>query len=162
MLNTLRDFRPTGARFAARSPVRRKRMTRKTYFVACLVLFLAFVCEVRACDTRHFYNNSTVGFSFTILQDGSCSIGSYTGKVCIIPPGQIAELHYPNTSSTIAVISTDNGRTYSGHTFPVQGFGSCYIAHRGKTGNIKVNDRADGDVTTCGTPSYPCKTDTKK
>jgi hypothetical protein len=33
--------------------------------------------------------------------------------------------------------------------------GRCYLNHDGNTGNIVVNEPADGDVTTCGA-RYAC------
>lgn len=105
------------------------------------------------CDTRHFYNNSTVLFSVTLVM-GSCSIGgSGMQKQCIVPPGQVAELHYSNfpiEEDGIAMWSLDPGsRLYRG-SFPVAIPDGCYILHSGNTGNVAVNSDANGDVATCG------------
>src|SRR5450755_1573718 len=110
------------------------KMPRKVYFFACLVLFWALSHEPRACDTRHFYNTSSVAFTYAITPSGSCSIGSYTGPICVIPPGETADLHYPLSATNIAVSSNDNGGTYPGGSFSVSI--SCSINHSGDTGNI--------------------------
>lgn len=138
-------------------------MIGKAYFVVCVILFLAFGREAKACATRHFYNNSSVTFSFSMMPDGSCSIGAYTGPVCIIPPGAAADIHYPDSGTYIGVASVDKGGVYPGTRFSVGGGpGACYIQHSGNTGNIVVNGPANGDVTTCGAPDYPCQTSGKK
>jgi hypothetical protein len=130
-------------------------MNRKACFIACVALSLTLGRNASACDTRHFYNYSNVAFVFAILPSGSCSIGRYTGPVCVIPPGQTADLHYPNGGGTTVGIASADETTYPGYSFNVEM--TCYIDHGGNTGNIVVNDPAKGDVKTCGT-SYPCAT----
>lgn len=118
------------------------------------------------CATRHFYNYSNVVFKISFLHTGkgggtsigSCSIGDLNKALaCTIPPGQAADLHYanfPDRTTAVAIESLDSGVIYPIKTFNVDG--GCYISHSGNTGNIVVNDPADGDVATCGT-SYACK-----
>jgi hypothetical protein len=135
-------------------------MIRTSCSFACLILVLAFGREAGACDTRHFYNNTKVTFVYSIMPDGSCSVGPYTGPICFIPPGQSADLHYPDSGTSIGVASVDGGEIYPGTGFSVGG--GCYIKHSGSTGNIVVNGPANGDVTTCGASNYPCQLSKKK
>ena len=134
-------------------------MTRQACLFACLIVVLAVGREATACATRHFYNYSTVGFAYTIMPSGSCSIGPYTGPVCVIPAGQTADLHYPDQSTNIAVVSLDEGATFPGAAFALQI--GCNI-NAGNTGNITMNSPAEGDITTCGKSGYPCQPSKKK
>lgn len=117
------------------------------------------------CDTRHFYNNSTVAFQFTYngTGGGSCSVGN-SGMLpsCTIPPLSSGDLHYPNfpaTGTAITIQSNDGGAVYPPTSFSVniEINGNCHIDHSGNTGNIVVNSAADGDVATCGASTYPCQ-----
>ena len=107
------------------------------------------------CPTRHFYNTSAVTFTATLDNGGTCSIGPSNGATCNIPAGQTAELHYPNGKTT------DGGIMIQSPVFAAKHYdvdaNSCEIKHGGNTGNIVVNDPANGDVKTCGKSTYPCK-----
>jgi hypothetical protein len=139
------------------------------FVVACFLVLLGSGREAGAevdCATRHFYNYSSVPFKISFLHTGkagsssigSCSIGEANGTSCTIPPGQTADLHYanfPDRTNAILIESLDGGAIYPRARFTVEG--GCYISHRGNTGNIAVNDSADGDVKTCGSGSYSCR-----
>ncbi len=78
-------------------------------------------------------------------------------RAVVIPPGKIAELHYPEfpfTSTWITIQSWDGGLNISGTFFPCTNYSTstidCKIEHYGGTGNISVNEPANGDVTKCG------------
>jgi hypothetical protein len=117
------------------------------------------------CNTRHFYNNSPVPFTVSLDNAGKCSIGSSGQQyACVVPPMEVADLHYASNygdvysglgmpTPTVTIQSNDEGRIYSPQRFGVYG---CYIQHSGNTGNIVVNDPADGDVVTCGVGDYRC------
>ena len=106
-----------------------------------------------ACGTRHFYNNSdrSWGLSF---QKSTCSLPNGPNvSSCTVPPGGVAEIHYVN------VIAGGDYMTMYGNgffQFSVTTV-SCHIDHQGNTGNVVLNDPANGDVTTCGRSSYPCQ-----
>ncbi|HLH90989.1 MAG TPA: hypothetical protein VKX28_21265 [Xanthobacteraceae bacterium] len=98
-----------------------------------------------ACGTRHFYNNSTITWDLYMIGRSTCSIGSYTGNHCVIPAGQVADIHYNDTyGGGVGVESAIFARQNYSHDL------SCYIDHSGNTGNIVVNSDADGDIATCG------------
>src|ERR1700730_10789910 len=109
------------------------------------------------CATRHFYNNSPVQFNVEFGGRSKCSIGSSGMQVvCKVPPGQTADLHYNDGDVFPKIsVSTPGSKIYPGRTFNVQGV-SCYIDHSGSTGNIAVNDPANGDVSTCGANGWTC------
>lgn len=109
-----------------------------------------------ACDTRHFYNNSPVTFQLTTGNNTRCSIGPLSmQQICQIPPGQTADIHYGSFFPNIGV-STPGSPIFPGDGYSVDP-ASCRINHSGSTGNIVVNEPADGDVVTCGKPDYPCR-----
>ena len=50
-----------------------------------------------ACSTRHFYNHSNFAWGIRLSGGATCSIGRVNKAThCIIPPGQVADLHYPD------------------------------------------------------------------
>ncbi len=115
-----------------------------------------------ACGTRHFYNHSD--WVVTVNLDsgkGSTCSGDFPNSpnvpICEIPPGGHADLHYSGWGGTI-IITSDSGRI-SGQ-YSIDTFGACDLSHDGNTGNLVLNDPADGDVQTCGRRSggnYDCK-----
>ena len=112
--------------------------------IACLPLFgqAAFA----GCATRHFYNKSDAPFTIEFSgSTGRCNVGAQpmSGK-CVIGPGESAELHYSDLGGTI-YLSSD--RYYGRAAFTVSM--TCYIDHTGRTGNVAVNEPANGDVSTC-------------
>jgi hypothetical protein len=109
-----------------------------------------------SCDTRHFYNNSPVTFIIQFGGNSTCSVGgSGNHTVCRVPSKQIADLHYSNIDAFPDItVQTPGSKIYPARSFNVQG-ASCYIDH-GSTGNIAVNDPANGDVTTCGRNGWTC------
>ena len=137
------------------------------YIVLALVSLasiVAIAAPASACDTRHFYNHSNKQFSVVFDQNifnggASCSIGnSVNQRFCVIPPGGTADLHYPNFPVVgvpgIFIESLDRPNPiYPGQHFDIDT--SCAIEHGGSTGNIVVNDPANGDVQTCGKVGYP-------
>jgi hypothetical protein len=118
----------------------------------------ALASPAAACSTRHFYNHSDVTFTISFLGSGvigSCSYGN-SGNVpsCEIPPGQTGELHY---SDVIGFLRISGPPVYPSGQFTI--LAGCSIEHGGNTGNVVVNDPADGDVQTCGRRSgggYDC------
>jgi hypothetical protein len=85
---------------------------------------------------------------------GACSVGSFPqAQTCRIEPGQTADLHYNDVGGHITVSS--NGSHYPRNTFYFTAI--CHIEHNGNTGNIVVNDPAEGDIATCGKSDYPCR-----
>ena len=61
------------------------------------------------------------------------------------------------STGALAVRSEDAELVYPLMSFPVSvAPGRCYLNHDGNTGNIVVNEPAEGDVTTCGA-GYACK-----
>ena len=120
------------------------------------------------CGTRHFYNNSSVPFILTMNEKvGTCSYRSSNKRVCRIPAGAVGEIHYRDalapsrnprqqmTGPLMTVRSRDGGKIYN-KQFSVDPK-KCYINHDGNTGNIVVNDPANGDIVTCGGSSYTCR-----
>jgi hypothetical protein len=147
-------------------------MTHVTGWTVAGLVFAALAMGLAApaqadCATRHFYNNTNTTFELSMGTPGTCSIGP-SGNVsrCYVPPHGSAELHYPNgvsvSSGALAVRSDDAELVYPLMAFPVSvSPGRCYLNHDGNTGNITVNEPADGDVTTCGA-KYTCKIPTAK
>jgi hypothetical protein len=127
-------------------------------FLVCFLALIGSDREARAqnCATRHFYNHSKVSFQISFSKNGSCSIGDVNkANPCTIPPGMVADLHYGNyplLTESVTIESLDSGGIYPQTSF---GVNWCYIHHDGNTGNIVVNDRADGDVHTCGHDNDP-------
>lgn len=131
------------------------------------------------CATRHFYNHSNMPWTIVMGKDaGACSYGN-SGNVlmCTIPPRQTGEIHYASTffyqalnavtkglaavnggpsvqnvpAGNVMIVSGDNGKVYPAHYFEIQnGPTKCYLKHSGNTGNVVLNDPADGDIATCG------------
>ena len=134
---------------------------RPSILILSAAIFLSIHAPAWAsCATRHFYNYSdvtfTIQFSDSIFGSGAgrCNVGdSPMEKTCQVPPGQVAELHYPNLMVTGNERVTFSSPVYSENTFWFNA--DCYISHRGNTGNIVVNDSADGDVKTCGHNNNP-------
>ncbi len=119
------------------------------------ITFIGAICAGTASAqcTRHFYNNSYTSFVVNfhpgfppVTPQGLCD-GIPGG--CVIKPGRTATLvYFPLPFYTISIVSN-----FYDKTFAVSG---CYIHHSGNTGLIVVNDPADGDITTCGNPGWPC------
>ena len=112
-----------------------------------------------ACETRHFYNHSDFAWGIRLSGGATCSIGRVNKAThCIIPPGQVADLHYPDFLANwggSAVISHD-GSVAQSFSYDA----SCKLKHDGNTGNLVLNDPADGDVQTCGRRTggnYDCR-----
>ena len=123
---------------------------------AANLLLVAFSAEAFACGTRHFYNKAdkTWEISFTGLT--TCSIGNVNkSQNRTIPPGQVAGIHYPD----FAPLGEQKIRITPGsHWYDIGTAAKpCSIRHSGSTGNVVVNEPADGDVVTCGRGTYPCK-----
>ena len=101
------------------------------------------------CSTRHMYNHSDDTWTVR-LQGGNaaCSAaGAASATSCNVPPGQVAELHYPGPGKA-SIFLQSNHPGSSAATFTVDE--QCVIAHSGNTGNVFLNDPASGDVQTCG------------
>ena len=137
-------------------------------FIVSMVIYLTsiagFTVTASACETRHFYNHSSkrfsVVFDLNMFNGGAtCSIGNAINqRFCVVPPGGTAELHYPNFPvvgvPVIFIHSLDTPNPiYPGTHFDISA--NCAIEHGGSTGNIVVNDPANGDVQTCGKVGYP-------
>lgn len=114
--------------------------------------------------TRHFYNKSDSYWSVGLINSGWCHVdgdsSKQNGNVCMIPPHRAAVLDYSNSNANYSVIKVLIAGSWPGGHF-AQDFNlkpeSCKIAHNGSTGNVVLNDPADGDVVTCGRDSYPCR-----
>jgi len=127
--------------------------------MSALVLLMASSAAASACDSRHFYNHSDVFWTVS-LQQGICRPpGGPDAPTCGVPPGATAVLSYPDNPFAASAITITSSYYYPPRIFFVDGV-SCYINHDGNTGNIVVNDPANGDVQTCGEPGYSC-TNTK-
>jgi hypothetical protein len=100
----------------------------------------AFSGAAAAQCERHFYNDSPIQYT-TAFTTGNGLCNNFV--VCTIPPHTTATLIYFPYPAGHTVI----GSSYATHQLGVTG---CYIDHSGSTGDIAVNDPADGDVTTCG------------
>ena len=145
--------------------------SKRLAFGGAAILLLSSMLTTQAsadCDTRHFYNNSDVNWILTMGNGtGSCSIGPKTGRQCVIPARTSADIHYADTlaatvvetlsSSTqkapngeVLITSDDGGKIYAEGSFRVEKGVSCHLAHNGSTGNVVLNDPADGDIVTCG------------
>jgi hypothetical protein len=111
-----------------------------------------------ACDgTRHFYNHTDAQVTITMYGGATCSIGS-SGNIntCVIPSGQTGELHWPQLSEGVSSISMQSPHFNLGYSVDAS---YCRLAHNGNTGNVVLNDPANGDVQTCGRLSgggYDC------
>jgi hypothetical protein len=104
-----------------------------------------------ACGTRHFYNNSNTSY-YLHFDKSTCSLPNGPNvSDCTVPPGGVAEIHYANPIG--------GGDRFGMNS---QGFDvnivSCHIDHpnQGNTGNVALNEPANGDVTTCGR-GWACK-----
>lgn len=106
----------------------------------------AFTGKATAQCERHFYNNSSIRYAFTFTTgNGLCN----NFPVCTIDPHATATLiYFPYPAGNLLISSS-----YGSHDLGVTG---CYIIHSGNTGEIAVNDPADGDVTTCGSNGWNC------
>lgn len=108
--------------------------------------------------TRHFYNNSDYWWAVGLWDSGFCHIdgepANENANICMIPPHKVGVLDYINTGGNagafprILVAGVWRGGNFR-NSFTLRTPG-CYINHSGNTGNIVVNDPADGDVVTCG------------
>jgi hypothetical protein len=133
------------------------------FVIASLLALTGSGREARAqaadCSTRHFYNNSRVAFKIEFNgPGGSCrdTQDPSRSNPCTIAAGSSTDLYYgnwPRATWSITIKSLDGNVVYPENTFQVIG---CKIIHSGNTGNIVVNDPADGDVATCGT-GYACR-----
>jgi hypothetical protein len=121
---------------------------------------VAGMAGVGSC-TRHFYNKSDYEWAVAMINSGRCQTAggkSDPSGVCIIPPHGSAVLGYSNNGSVgaqVLMAGAWKGGHYAGG-FSLRTVG-CYIEHDGNTGNVVLNDPADGDIATCGRDSYPCK-----
>ncbi len=117
-----------------------------TWLVSLVASIAVLTGSAAAQCTRHFYNNSPVPFTFIAPNSAWCN---GMPSLCTINPHTTSTLTYlpfPVGSVTI-------GSAYGTHVFGLTG---CYIIHSGSTGEIAVNDPADGDVTTCGSNGWSC------
>ena len=135
----------------------------------CLPFALAlFLSQALAnCGTRHFYNNSSATWTLA-MGSGSCSIGNVNkASECVIPPWETADIHYVNADALDKVfqvigggyapgrdqvtIKSNDGKIYPAHKFNVTigDWNECYVHHDGNTGNVVLNEPADGDIQTC-------------
>jgi hypothetical protein len=65
-------------------------------------------------------------------------------------PAALANIKPPE-SGKLTIVSDDGGKTYPAHSFTIRnGPTSCYLVHDGNTGNVVLNDPAEGDIQTCG------------
>src|SRR5262249_44355934 len=111
------------------------------------------VSPAAACGTRHVYNHSADPWTIEFVSSkATCSIGSvHNATSCTVPPGQTAELHYPDPGNgSIAIKSGHRGS--STLTFAINS--KCLLEHSGRTPNFFLNDPANGDVNTCGPRNY--------
>ncbi len=113
------------------------------------------------CATRHFYNNS-YPFKVTFgTAGGSCTGGTSQGRTCLIPANQTVELHYPGSFASgrsEMTIQSNEGGSYPivpPTTFTISS--DCFLARSESFQNFTVNSPAPGDVTTCGTLQFPCR-----
>ena len=152
-------------------PKGNRSMTRYRFFVgtlglATLALALPDAAWAQNCGTRHFYNNSNVPFYLSLNSTtGTCSYNSRNQQRCTIPAGKVGEIHYKDhfapsrkplpMMAALTVRSGDGGKIYN-KSFSVD-TKKCYISHNGNTGNIVVNDPANGDIVTCGSSAYACR-----
>ena len=117
-----------------------------TWLVSLVACIAVLTGSAAAQCTRHFYNNSRYRSpSSRPIRHGATACLS----LCTINPHTTSTLTYlpfPVGSVTI-------GSVYGTHVFGLTG---CYIIHSGSTGEIAVNDPADGDVTTCGSNGWSC------
>lgn len=97
------------------------------------------------CATRHAYNKSSYTTTITLDNHATCSIGNVNkADTCVIPPGGAADLHWPNyPTQTAPLITIKNEQTDVRYRTDAS---YCYLAHQGGTGNVVLNDPADGDV----------------
>jgi hypothetical protein len=121
--------------------------------IAQLGRFMAAQLGVGSC-TRHFYNKTDHDWAVALIYAGTCHLdGQPAGNdaICLVPPHGTVELDYYNNAETshrakIALVGTPPP--------PIQGYAAtfklnivgCKIEHNGATGEISVNDPADGDV----------------
>lgn len=111
------------------------------WLIAVVGCLLAFTRVAAAQCERHFYNNSSVTFHFTAPVSSLC-------YYCEVPPNSTSVIIYAPVVSGMRIWSS-----YGTHSF---GLAGCKILHSGSTGEIAVNDPADGDVTTCGGSDWLC------
>ena len=109
------------------------------------LLLAAISAEAFACGTRHFYNRSGQTYSIYFVGNSTCSIGKVNkSKECVIPPGQVADIHYPDFApfgeQKVSIAPGNHLFDVGTMTRP------CYIQHQGRTGNVVLNDPADGDI----------------
>jgi len=111
-----------------------------------------------ACNgTRHFYNHTDDKVTITMFGKATCSIGS-SGNIqkCDIPSGQTGELHWPELTEQPSSISMESRHFTLSYGVDAS---YCRLEHQGNTGNVVLNDPANGDVQTCGRVSgggYDC------
>lgn len=128
--------------------------------LAIVAVTMALSCGEAAaiCATRHFYNHSDT--TWHIIFYGNFGVGGGTcrpeggpdGHTCDIKPGTTAGLSYPDFGGwTIRIMSS---KYHFDKTLGAQG--GCKIDHQGSTGDIAVNEPADGDVVTCGQGGWTC------
>jgi len=120
-------------------------------------LFAAVSSNAMAdCATRHFYNNSDIPWTIAILH-GTCDIDGVTFQhSCTVGPNSVANLHWPNNFFPGGDFLTISGNKYYRNTQFSVSTSSCKYYTPGDTGNVVLNEPANGDVFTCG-KSYACK-----
>lgn len=142
-------------------------LSMKTIAIALLALMAVMSSErAQAGCTRHFYNKSNTWWIVAMPLTGSCKVNrgacvappderwicdTSQRTVCGVAPGETAQLNY-NDQGDVIIMTRGTGFNQS---FPANG--SCYLSHNGSTGNVALNDPANGDIVTCGGPGYPCR-----
>lgn len=117
------------------------------------ILALTLTAGIASADcVRHFYNKSSFPW-FVAMASGTCIIGAYNGPGCFILGGQTAELRYGYSGASFGAIAIRSNVYARVFTVP----DGCKLQHDGSTGNVVLNDPADGDVVTCGDGSYACR-----
>jgi hypothetical protein len=108
--------------------------------------------------SRHFYNESTDRWwGVGLWNSGFCHIegGAEDTNICMIPPGKSAELSYSNNGNVDAWVMIVSDRGFA-NKYRLKEAG-CKLEPGGNTGDVVLNDPADGDIKTCGPTTYPCE-----
>jgi hypothetical protein len=66
-------------------------------------------------------------------------------------PGALAGAKLPSGNQLTIQSDDPNNKTYPAMKFTIRnGPTTCYLVHDGNTGNVVLNDPAEGDIQTCG------------